>query len=163
MESVPPEVPSKKADQHRRLMGRGKWSQRDVPHKGWTCVRVDDLGEPSVTCEMCEFQAIRYVHHMSHPEYPAAWMSVVTAQGSCQVTLRESNIATAKCAIGRSVSIVFLRANGTHCPASARFVPSTQSRSLWHTTLFAGGVQLCEIRRQCVSANPKELTLLKET
>ena len=42
----------------------GKWSQIGVPHRGWTCVSVDDLGAPDAVCEMCETQAIRYVHHM---------------------------------------------------------------------------------------------------
>ena len=48
---------------------RGKWSAPGVPHKGWTCVDIEDLGEPSQTCEMCESQTIRYVHHMEHPKY----------------------------------------------------------------------------------------------
>ena len=47
----------------------GKWSQPGVPHKGWTCVGDDDLGEPSQLCEMCESIEIRYVHFMEHPEY----------------------------------------------------------------------------------------------
>lgn len=50
--------------------GSGKWAQSGVPHKGWRCVDVEDLGEPSATCEMCETQEIRYVHHMQHPSYP---------------------------------------------------------------------------------------------
>jgi hypothetical protein len=49
--------------------GAGKWANAGVPHKGWTCVDIEDLGEPSATCEMCETQEIRYVHYMSHPEY----------------------------------------------------------------------------------------------
>lgn len=49
----------------------GKWSQAGIPHKGWNCVGVDDLGSPDAICEMCETQAIRYVHSMHHPEYPA--------------------------------------------------------------------------------------------
>ncbi len=49
--------------------GRGKWSIAGVPHKGWTCVDIEDLGEPSAECEMCESQSIRYVHHMQHPQY----------------------------------------------------------------------------------------------
>jgi hypothetical protein len=49
--------------------GRGKWSQAGVPHRGWTCVDIEDLGEPSAQCEMCESQEIRYVHHMEHPAY----------------------------------------------------------------------------------------------
>jgi hypothetical protein len=47
----------------------GKWSRSGVPHKGWTSVDIEDLGEPSATCEMCETQEIRYVHHMEHPSY----------------------------------------------------------------------------------------------
>lgn len=49
---------------------RGKWSDPEVPHKGWTCVWVDDLGEPSELCQMCESKEIRYVHYMTHPDYP---------------------------------------------------------------------------------------------
>jgi hypothetical protein len=30
---------------------------------------LEDLGEPSATCEMCETQEIRYVHYMQHPNY----------------------------------------------------------------------------------------------
>jgi hypothetical protein len=48
----------------------GKWSQPGVPHKCWTCIDIEDLGEPSATCAMCETQEIRYVHHMQHPAYP---------------------------------------------------------------------------------------------
>ena len=48
----------------------GKWSQPGVPHRGWTCVLVDDLGDLGSICEMCEVQEIRYVHHMQHPDYP---------------------------------------------------------------------------------------------
>lgn len=50
--------------------GRGKWSKADVPHKGWHCVDIEDLGELWIECGMCESQAIRYVHHMEHPSYP---------------------------------------------------------------------------------------------
>lgn len=56
---------------------RGKWSQPSVPHKGWTCSGVEDLEEPSMTCEMCESVEIRYVHHMDHPDYP------ITLQVGC--------------------------------------------------------------------------------
>lgn len=48
----------------------GKWSIPGVPHKGWTCTSVEDLGAPDETCEMCETQDIRYVHYMEHPDYP---------------------------------------------------------------------------------------------
>lgn len=50
-------------------MNNGKWSQPGVPHRGWTCHGVTDLGEPMETCEMCEQQTIRYVHEMHHADY----------------------------------------------------------------------------------------------
>lgn len=49
--------------------GYGRWGHAGVPHRGWTCDDIEDLGEPSATCEMCEVQEIRYIHHMSHPRY----------------------------------------------------------------------------------------------
>ncbi|WP_343995493.1 hypothetical protein [Ideonella azotifigens] len=49
--------------------GRGKWSAPGVPHKGWVCIDIEDLGEPQTECEMCESRTIRYVHHMEHPDY----------------------------------------------------------------------------------------------
>ena len=49
---------------------RGKWSEPGVPHRGWICVDIEDLGEPSQFCEMCESAEIRYVHYMQHPEFP---------------------------------------------------------------------------------------------
>lgn len=49
---------------------RGKWSHAGVPHKGWTCVDIEDLGAPNLVCEMCESQEIRYIHHMTHEAYP---------------------------------------------------------------------------------------------
>ena len=47
----------------------GKWSTPNVPHKGWSCVNVEDLEAPDAVCEMCETQEIRYVHYMEHPDY----------------------------------------------------------------------------------------------
>ena len=47
----------------------GKWSQPNVPHRGWNCISVEDLGSPDEICEMCETQEIRYVHFMKHPDY----------------------------------------------------------------------------------------------
>ena len=58
---------------------RGKWSQAGVPHRGWTCVDIEDLGSPRATCEMCESQEIRYVHHMEHPEYGTLAVGCVCA------------------------------------------------------------------------------------
>lgn len=50
--------------------GSGKWSQPGVPHQGWSCTGIDDLGAPDAVCDMCETQSIRYVHYMEHPDYP---------------------------------------------------------------------------------------------
>ena len=47
----------------------GKWSEPGVPKRGWTCVHVEDLGEPTQVCEMCENVEIRYVHEMQHSDY----------------------------------------------------------------------------------------------
>ena len=46
------------------------WKRDDVPHEGWTCEAIYDLGEPVGVCRMCGHQIIRYVHVMSHPAYP---------------------------------------------------------------------------------------------
>jgi len=51
-------------------MATGKWCEPGVPHRGWVCEGVIDLGSVSATCEMCEVQAIRFVHYMQHPDYP---------------------------------------------------------------------------------------------
>jgi hypothetical protein len=48
----------------------GKWATHGVPHKGWICVDVEDLGAPDEICKMCETQEIRFVHYMRHPDYP---------------------------------------------------------------------------------------------
>lgn len=49
--------------------GRGKWAKPDVPHRGWTCVEIEDLGAPGAVCDMCESQPIRFIHYMEHPRY----------------------------------------------------------------------------------------------
>lgn len=46
------------------------WKRSDVPHEGWICEGIYDLGEPVGVCRMCGHQIIRYVHVMSHPSYP---------------------------------------------------------------------------------------------
>ncbi|MCL2665123.1 MAG: UvrD-helicase domain-containing protein [Defluviitaleaceae bacterium] len=46
------------------------WKRSDVPHTGWSCTDVIDLGAPNGTCGMCGYQIIRYVHMMEHPNYP---------------------------------------------------------------------------------------------
>ena len=54
-----------------------RWSKEGIPHKGWICVDVIDLGEgvfegdtiPYESCEMCDQEKIRYVHILKHPDY----------------------------------------------------------------------------------------------
>lgn len=52
-----------------------RWAQAGIPHKGWSCSTVIDLGEGASDddflelCQMCQKERIRYVHVMDHPEY----------------------------------------------------------------------------------------------
>lgn len=55
-----------------------RWDKPGIPHKGWTLVDCVDLGEDISedeeityeTCEMCHNERIRYVHILTHPDYP---------------------------------------------------------------------------------------------
>lgn len=47
----------------------GKWLDKVTPKRGWTTRKLEDLETPSLTCQMCERETIRYVHIMSHPRY----------------------------------------------------------------------------------------------
>jgi hypothetical protein len=51
------------------MTATGKWTQPGVPHKGWTCIDIEDLDSPGHVCEMCEVQEVRYVHTMEHSDY----------------------------------------------------------------------------------------------
>lgn len=54
-----------------------KWYIKGIPHKGWSCEDILDLGEDVENtdeivyeqCEMCGNEKIRYVHIMKHNEY----------------------------------------------------------------------------------------------
>ena len=72
------------------LKKRGKWSESGVPHKGWKCIDIEDAEEPIQICEMCESQAIRYIHHMQHKKYPD-----VLSVGSVCAGNMEQNLARA--------------------------------------------------------------------
>ena len=54
----------------------GKWRQRDVPHRGWTCEDIEDLGATTAVCEMCEVTPIRYVHYLTHPDFGVGGLGV---------------------------------------------------------------------------------------
>ena len=45
------------------------WLREEVPHTGWYCTGVTDLGGPFGVCQMCGYHVIRYVHNMRHPDY----------------------------------------------------------------------------------------------
>jgi hypothetical protein len=51
---------------------RGLWRQPHIPHHGWSCVEIEDLGRSSntVVCEMCRSKRIRFVHSMTHQDFP---------------------------------------------------------------------------------------------
>lgn len=66
------------------------WKRPDVPHSGWRCTGVADLGKPIGVCEMCGYQIIRYVHHMVHDSYPPVDAGCVCAGRM------EGNVAAAK-------------------------------------------------------------------
>lgn len=59
-------------------MRENLWNQQGVPHKGWQCVDTVDLrpdgqsaGETDYAeCQMCGNEKIRYVHYMTHIDYP---------------------------------------------------------------------------------------------
>ena len=59
--------------------GDNLWKRDDVPHTGWTCTGVSDLGSPCKICEMCGRQIIRYVHHMIHPRFRPLGVGCVCA------------------------------------------------------------------------------------
>lgn len=44
--------------------------RRDLPHSGWAWRTVDDLGDEDngVSCEMCGYNPLRYVHTIHHDE-----------------------------------------------------------------------------------------------
>ena len=70
------------------------WKRDDVPHSGWTCVGVSDLGAPVGVCEMCGYQIIRYVHHMTHPSYHPLDVGCICAgkmEGNVEQAIKREN------------------------------------------------------------------------
>lgn len=49
---------------------RPLWNLPGVPHSGWACVEVEDTGSRDHLCEMCRARWCRYVHTMTHADYP---------------------------------------------------------------------------------------------
>lgn len=93
MEIKPKEVNDDKKEQTEKLLEEtdNLWKRDDVPHSGWTCIDVTDLGGPFGVCQMCGYQVIRYVHTMKHPDFPA-----VLGCGCICAGKMEGNIDAAK-------------------------------------------------------------------
>lgn len=68
-ETFKPKEPRQNRDTKPKADGPNLWKRDDVPHSGWHCVDVIDLGEPVGICQMCGYQIIRYAHQMEHPDY----------------------------------------------------------------------------------------------
>ncbi len=47
---------------------KGLWKDPKIPKSGWKCVGVEDLGEPSLICEMCQSANVRFVQLLQHDE-----------------------------------------------------------------------------------------------
>lgn len=58
----------------------GAWRQVAVPHKGWSCWKVEDLGELAGECEFCGTE-IRYEHWMEHPEVARSYVAGCVCAG----------------------------------------------------------------------------------
>lgn len=51
------------------------WNNPGIPHKGWTCIGMEDLAEfvnlskfEHEHCEMCDKEKIRYIHIMKNDD-----------------------------------------------------------------------------------------------
>ena len=51
------------------MSGSRRW-RSDVPHRGWTCIIIDDTGHAEANCEICRRERVRYVHVMKHEDHP---------------------------------------------------------------------------------------------
>lgn len=74
----------------------GKWECQDVPKCGWVCDDIEDSGEQRNTCEMCESASIRYIHHMTHADYPDTLLVGCVCAGNMEgspesASIREKN------------------------------------------------------------------------
>ena len=40
-----------------------------APRSGWICENVETMGDATFTCELCDYDRIKYVHVMLHPQW----------------------------------------------------------------------------------------------
>lgn len=115
------------------MIGQGKWAQAGVPHAGWACDGVEDLGRAArETCEMCECTEIRYVHAMRHAEYGTLRCGCVCA-GHMQGDLAA---ARAREAAARKRSVRLKRWLQRPWRVSTRGNPWLKLEG-WHAVIFA--------------------------
>ena len=62
----------------------GKWDRPDVPKYGWVCDGIEDSLEPRNVCEMCESASIRYIHYMTHDDYPTTLLVGCVCAGNME-------------------------------------------------------------------------------
>lgn len=69
-------LPARTIEKEHDAPSDNRWRHSGIPHKGWTCVDVTDLGPPSedgsadrAVCEMCGFDGLRFVHTMEHDDF----------------------------------------------------------------------------------------------
>lgn len=87
------------------------WKRDDVPHSGWKCVGVEDLGAPIGICEMCGYQIIRYAHHMEHPDYRSLSVGCVCA-GKMEGDIERAKLRERKFKSKQSRRVFFSNGNG---------------------------------------------------
>lgn len=63
------------------------WSQPGIPHKGWTCIDLEDLEDLVGACAMCG-TTIRFVHHMVHADVSCAVEAGCVCAGKMEENLR---------------------------------------------------------------------------
>lgn len=87
------------------------WKRDDVPHSGWKCVGVEDLGAPIGICEMCGYQIIRYAHHMEHPDYRSLSVGCVCA-GKMEGDVERAKLREREFKSKQSRRVFFSNGNG---------------------------------------------------
>jgi len=76
------------------------WNQEGIPHKGWRCIGIEDLGDglgpgeriDYSSCQMCGQEKIRYVHLMEHNDYPTGLNVGCICSGKMQDDIHEAKI-----------------------------------------------------------------------
>lgn len=60
-----------------------RWNKPGIPHTDWIHIEVEELEEADFTCEMCDQEEIRYVHHLVHENYGDIAVGCVCAESMC--------------------------------------------------------------------------------